>query len=279
MLPSLSEILEAVGYGVLVPAAVAALGLWLALRLGGGEPLGVGAGLAAGFAALAASQSDWSFLHPQESWDWLPALALLAVVAATAEQALKQTTFSRWSLRFVVAALATVALTNSQLKRGPLPPYLIGAIPLAVLVLWAVLGLAVSRRPGGLVPALLTAAVFAAAALGEMGGFLTVAQAAGVVGAALAGWAVIAWRRPLPGVCRAGVAVFAVLLPAVVFVAAFNRVSDVPPASYLLVLAAPLCLGALSLLQLGQSAWRTAAVLVAATAVPLAAALALAARA
>jgi hypothetical protein len=276
MLPSPAEILEAVGYGLLLPAAVAVVGLLLALRLGGGEPLGVGAGLAAGFVALAATgQTDWEFLRPQEAWDWLPALGLLAAVAASVERV----GLARWSGRIVVAALTTIALLVAQSRREPVPSYLFGAIPLAVLILWTVLDLAARRHPGGLLPALLTLVAFAAAALGEMAGFLTVAQLGGVVAGALAGWALVAWRRPRPGVCRAGVGPFAVLLPGVLFVAFFNSYSDVPVASYFLLLAAPFCLGATALLQLGPSALRRALILGAATGVPLAVALVLAARA
>jgi hypothetical protein len=282
MLPSPAEILEAVGYGLLLPAAVAAVGLLLALRVGGGEPLGVGAGLAAGFVALAATgQTDWDFLRPKEAWDWLPALGLLAAVAAAAEQFVKWPVIVRWAGRVVVAALAAVVLVRAQSAREPHPlePYWHGAFALAVLTLWGVLDLAVRRWPGGTVPGLLTLVAFAAAFLGERAGFLTVAQLGGVVAGALAGWTLIAWRRPLPGVCRAGAGPFAVLLPGVLFVASFNSYSDVPAASYLLLLAAPFCLGATALLQLGPSARRRALILGAATGVPLAVALVLAARA
>ncbi|HEX5269350.1 MAG TPA: hypothetical protein VFW33_02630 [Gemmataceae bacterium] len=279
MLPSAAEIAEAVGLGVLVPAAVAVVVLLLALRLGGGEPLGVGAGLAAGFAALAAMDSDWGFLRPAESWDWLPALGLLAVVVATAERGVKAPAVVRWAVRAVAAGLTAFLLVRAQSSRDVVPSWCYGALALAVLVLWGLLDLAVTRRPGGLVPALLTVVAFAAAGLGEMGGFLTVAQRAGVVAAALVGWAFVAWWRPLPAVCRAGVGVFAVLLPAALFVAAFNRSAEVPTASYLLLLVAPLALGAMSLLQLGPSSWRRAAVLAAVTLLPVAVSLILAARA
>jgi hypothetical protein len=275
-------ILPAVGYGLLLPAAVAVVGLLLAQRLGGGEPLGVGAGLAAGFAALAATgQTDWEFLRPKEAWDWLPALGLLAAVASAAEQFVSRTFVVRWAGRAAVAALAAVVLIRAQSAREPHPLdlYWHGALALAVLTLWGVLDLAVRRWPGGTLPALLTLVAFAAAALGEKAGFLTVAQLGGVVAGALAGWAPVAWRRPVPGICRAGVGPFAVLLPGVLFVAAFNSFSDVPAASYLLVLAAPFCLGATGLLQLGPSALRRALILGAATGVPLALALVLAARA
>jgi hypothetical protein len=187
----------------------------------------------------------------------------------------------RWVARAAVAALTAYLLVRAQSEREPVERYWYGGLALAVLVLWGVLDLAVRRWPGATLPALLTVVALGAAALSEMAGMATVAQRAGVLGGALAGWALVAWRRPQPGACRAGVGPFAVLLPGVLFVAFFNSksFSDVPAASYLLLLAAPFCLGATALLQLGPSALRRALILGAATGVPLAVALVLAARA
>src|SRR5438128_1557450 len=132
MLPSLDMIVKAVGGGVLLPGVVTAVALLLALRLRRGEPLALGAGLAAGFAAL------------------------------------------------------------------------------------AVTGLA------------------------------------GVVAGVVAGWAIVACWRPSEPVSRAGVPVLAALLPGVLYLSHFNNYGDVPAASYLLVLAAPLCLGLTTLLPFGN---------------------------
>jgi hypothetical protein len=281
MLPPIDEILQAVGYGLVVPAAVAVIGLLLTLWLGRGEPLGVGAGLAAGFVALAASQQDWALLRPKESWDWLPALCLLAVVAGTAEQLVKGPVVVRWVGRVVVAVLSAVLLIRAQSGREPQPlePYWYAALALAVLVLWEILDQAVRRVPGGIIPALLALTAFAAAAMGEQVGFLTLAQLGGVIAAALAGWALVAWWKPQPGVCRAGVAVLAVLLPAVLFVAWFNKSTETPPLSFLLLLGAPFFLGVTSQLPLSKSVWNRNVFLGAVTSGALAAALLLAAHA
>lgn len=281
MLPPIDEILQAVGYGLLVPAAVAVVGLLLTQWLGRGEPLGVGAGLAAGFVALAASQGDWAFLRPQESWHWLPALGLLAVIAGTAEQLGKWPVTVRYAGRAAVAALTAVILIRAQAGREPQPPgpYWYGGVALAVLALWEILDLAVRRLPGGAVPALLALTAFAAAAMGEQVGFLTLAQLGGVVAAALAGWALVAWWKPQPGVCLAGVPVLAILLPAVLFVAWFNKSNEAPPLSFLLLLAAPFFLGVTSQLPFGKSVWNRNVILGAVTSGALAAALLLAAHA
>ncbi len=280
MLPPPNVILYAVGFGLLVPAAVTVIALLLALRLGRGEPLAVGAGLAAGFVALAATeQIQWGFLRPEESWDWLPALALLAAAAAFAEQIGKPSHVIGWAGRLVVAALTAGLLVRAQSARQPVEPYWYAAVALAVVALWAVLDLAARRLPGGTLPALLALVALAAALLAELADLLTVAHLGGVAAGALGGWAVVAWRRPQPGVCRAGVPPLAVLLPGLLFVAYFNTFSEVPAASYFLLLAAPLLLGVTLLLPArGAPSLGRRLLPVAAALLPLAAGLALAAR-
>jgi hypothetical protein len=274
-------ILEPVGYGVLLPAVVTVVALLLALRLGGGEPLAVGVGVAAGFVALAATgQITWGFLRPAESWDGLPALALLAVIAAFEEQTAKHPRIVRWVGRVIVAGLAAALLVVRQSAREPLGIIWYPAVALAVLALWEVLDLAARRRPSRLAPALLALVAVAAAAIAELGGFATVALMGSVAVGALAGWAVVAGWRPDPAVCRAGIPVLAVLVPGLLFVSFCNAFADVPAASYLLTLAAPLCLGGAALLCADRLSrvWEVA-VLVASALVPLGAGVALAARA
>jgi hypothetical protein len=278
MIPSLDVILETVGYGLLVPAAVTVVGLLLALRLGG-APLAVGVGLAAGFAALVKrGQTLSDYLKPEEAGDWLPALGLLACVAAFVEQRGAGSLVVRWSVRLIFAALTAGLLVRVQSVREPIEPVWYGALALAVLALWGVLDLA-ARRPERMLPALLALAALSAGVLAELAGLSTIACLAEVVAGALIGCALIALWRPRPEVCRAGVPMLAVLLPGFLFLSYFNTYSysSVPPASYWLLLAAPLCLGVASLLPLGQSPLRRAVVLGTATLVPLAVALALAA--
>src|SRR3954467_15528150 len=96
MTPSPELVLRRVGLGVAIPAAVAMAGLlltrWWAQRHGGlaprgGDGLAAGAGLLAGFVALAGSgQLGWEFLKPTDSWHWLPLLSVLATVAGIVER-------------------------------------------------------------------------------------------------------------------------------------------------------------------------------------------------
>ena len=252
-MPSPDVLLKAVGCGLLIPVAVTFFVLLLGLRSRAGASLAVFDGLAAGFVALAATeQITADFLRPTESWDWLPALALLACVAGLLNPNGKLAFVLCWAVRLTVAGLVAWVLTRAQSGREsePLCGYCQAAFAGAILVLWATLDLALAapRRPGGVVPALVAVVALAAAALAELGGFMTLSLMAAVVPGALAGWALVAWLRPDPDISRAGAPALAVLLPGVLFVSYFNNYGNVPVASYLLLLAAPLCLGAVALL-------------------------------
>jgi len=281
MLPSPDVILNAVGYGLLVPALVTVVALLLAVRLGGGEPAAVGAGLAAGFAALPATgQIGLEIYRPVEAWDWLPLLGLLAAAAGWIEQIGKGSRAVRWVGRLLVVGLTAGLLVRAQAAREPKPIALswYPVVALVVLALWGVLDLSARRRPSAVTPALLAGVGLAAAAVAEFAAFTRVAQMGGVVAGTMGGWAIVAWRRPREGVVQAGVACLSVLLPGLLFAAYFNGYGDVPAASYLLLLAAPLLLGAVTLLPSPDPAplWR-GLLRVAAVLLPLGAGLALAA--
>jgi hypothetical protein len=286
-MPSPEVILNAVGYGLLLPAAVTVVALLLLLRLGGGEPLALGAGLAAGFVALSKTgQIKDDFFHPEESWDWLPALGLLAAIAATVEQLAERWRIVRWAVRLLVSGLTAGLLVRAQSERDP---FALGSYPalaasalqlgLAILLLWGLLDLSARRRPSAVAPVLLAFSALSAAILGELAGFSTVAHLGSVVAGTLGGWALVAWRWPQTRVVRAGISVVSVLLPGLLFVTSNNSYSDVPSASYLLIFAAPLLLAAATFLPFSDRHPRWRALCQAgATLLPLAAGLALAAR-
>jgi hypothetical protein len=279
-MPSPDLLLKPVVCGLLIPAAVTLFVLLLGLRSRAGASLAIFDGLAAGLVALAATkQITPGFLRPAESWDWLPAVALLACAAGLLKPGGGLSFVLCWATRLAVAGLTAWVLIRAQSEREsePLSRSWHVALAVAIFIVWVILDLAASRRPDGLVPTLLAVVALAAAALAEMGGFMTVCLMATVVPGALAGGALVAWLRPDPDISRAGTPALAVLLPAVLFISYFNNYSDVSAASYLLLLAAPLCLGVAALLPLRAFAGRWATlILVAAALVPAAVALALA---
>src|SRR5262245_25093861 len=119
MLPPPQFVIEALGYGVVVPAAVTAVGLSLARVAGwsarGGDLAAVSLGLFAGLAALGASrQAGWEFLSPDDAWEWLPALALLAAVVGVIERFHAVPGAIGWALRAGVAALTAWLLVRGE---------------------------------------------------------------------------------------------------------------------------------------------------------------------
>jgi hypothetical protein len=290
MLPPLDVLLNALGYGLLLPAAVTAIVLIVAIRWGlvprGGDLIGVAAGLTTGFAALAATgQITWGMLKPDDCWDWLPGLALLASAVGILDRMLIRPVpgmdgriglvrlLVRWLLRLIVAGLTTWLVVGTQAKLESIPTWMFGAIALIVTVLWGLDWLA-HRWPGPLLPALLAFTAFSAAGVMEFCGFLRLAQMGGVLGAVLVGCTLVAWRRPAELVPAGAIPALAVLLPGLLFATYFNTSSEVPLLSHLLVVVSPICLLATSVLPA-----RWVLVRVGATVLPLAVALTLAARA
>jgi hypothetical protein len=266
MLPPLKFLLEAVAYGVLVPAAVAMAVLILARRWGerhggeaprGGAGLAAGAGLLAGFVALAGSrQLGWEFLAPTDSWHWLPLLSVLATGVGIAERVTSWTPVARGGLRLLVAAATAWLLVRAESAVQAVNPGWLAGVGLAVLVSWGLLDPLARRWPGPGLPALLASVALAAGAVLALSGILKFAQMAGVLAAVLAGCAGPARWPPGESPARGAVPGLSVLLPGLLFAGYFNTFSDVPPASFLLVLAAPLGPGVAALLPSSKSAGR-----------------------
>ena len=248
--PPLDLLVPAVVHGLIVPAGVAAIVLALTLtwkrRRGGGATIGsadglaAGLGLLAGFVALAGSiQIDWDFLKPDDGWDWLLGLAILATLVGGIAGRPGSVSFGlRWGVRLVVAGLEGWLLARAEKVH---PAWALG-IALAVLSLWGLLDRLARRRPGITLPALLATIALIAAAVLELAGLLSFAQMAGVLGAVLVGLACLARWMPEASPARGAVPAFAVMVPGLMFTGELNTYSDVPPTSFGLVLAAPLAL-------------------------------------
>jgi hypothetical protein len=288
MLPPLKFIVEAVAYGVLVPAAVTVAVLILARRWGkrhageaprGGAGLASGAGLLAGFVALAGSrQSGWEFLAPADSWHWLPLLSVLATGAGVAEGVTSWPPVARGGLRLLVAAATAWLLVRAESAVQAVNPWWHAEVGLAVLASWGLLDPLARRWPGPVLPALLASVALAAGVVLTLCGILKFAQIAGVLAAVLAGCAGPARWSPGEPPARGAVPGLSVLLPGLLFAGYFNTFSAVPPASFLLVLAAPLGLGVTASPPYSKSAGRRGRALSAAvTLLPLGLAVTLAA--
>jgi hypothetical protein len=280
MMPSLDFILQALGCGVLVPAAVVAVGLLLALQVRNGARVAVAAGLFAGFAALAAAHLlEWAFLKATstDSWDRLPGLALLAVLL-TPDGDAPFLTGARRLARLGVPVLTGWLLVRTESAVEPVSLWWAAGIAAAVLAIWAALDPAALRWPGFGLPALLSIIAFGAALVCELSSNLRLAHLTGVLAAVLAGCAAVGSLRPAGPVVRAAVPAVAVLLPGLLFLSWRNNFGGVPPSSYLLLLAAPVLLGAASLLPSPYPLPRSRVLLrVSAALVPLGAGLVLAA--
>jgi hypothetical protein len=257
----LTAILSAVFFGILVPAVVTAAGLWLALRMKHGAALAVAAGIGAGLLALAASAgltawqtSDplvWGFLKPDRSWDWLPGLLALALVVGLIEQTLSLPVVLCWFLRLIVAGLSGWLLYRAELvyqsAEQPLESWWPLAIEGAVLILWGVLDYSARIHPTAWLTGSLTVVLFALAGVMELAGNMRLAQTAGVVGAVTLATTAVALWRPLPPIVRSVLPAIAVLLPGLLFANYFNNFASIPWYAYVLLLVAPLPLGAIGL--------------------------------
>jgi hypothetical protein len=293
-LPSFDVVVRPLGYGVLLPAALTAAGLLLAARPAlaarGGDILAVAIGLVAGFAALAGSgEIVANFLKPSSTWDWLPAVALLANALGIADRLILEPGLAsaksskqlwrslRWGTRLGIGLLAGWLLMRAQSALEPVSGGWIAALAVTATGLWA-LDFVARSWPGSVLPMLLTLVAFAAAALMHLCGFITLAMMGGVLGAVLAACTVVGWLRPHAAVTRGAVPALAVLLPGLLFCSHFNDYSETPAACHLLIVAAPLVLLVTSIPPVARlsSGW-LALLRVAVVLLPLAAALTIAA--
>jgi hypothetical protein len=271
-MPPAELLLRALVYGGLLPAAVAVLVLRPALVRPG---LGVSAVRALGACAAAggflAGYAALGEYH--DPWHWLPWLGLAAAVVT----AVPLPAPARAVLFAGVAALAAWLLLPPVDENGQPWPWAVRlALPAGALAL-GLLAPLVRRRPGPLVPALWALTAAAGAGVLERADLAKLAELTGVLAAALAGVALVAWRAPGRPVAHGAVPVAAVLLPGLMAEGRFQTFSAVPAASFALAAAAPLGLAVAELPGLralpprGRGAVRALAVLV-----PLSAAVALA---
>lgn len=202
--------IDAVGYGILVPACVAACVAWLCQRLLGGgvagrslAVLGLPCGYLAGYAL--AIEGTWV---PERNWHWLPYLAiaagLIGIVAAIDSSSLQRNVSKRLLLIatpvlfLILAIAASWALVPTWLKPEPAWTSRTVQIP-ACAGLLAMLLLVYRPLPArvaahSFVP-LLSLSAFSTAAFLAARISLNYGQLAGLAAAGFVGNAVVFWRR------------------------------------------------------------------------------------
>jgi hypothetical protein len=223
--------LEALWRGGITPAAVYALGL-LALRHSaalGERARRVGLGLAFGLGFLAGYATfDWVVLWPATSWNWLAYLPLAAALTALLPVVM-------------LPALAVLAawLLVPDFAGFPRLAWLT-PVAISILVLAAALRPLPYRLLGPGLPIVWLLTALGCAVVLMLSGNAKLAQLAGIVAALLAVAAALAWRWPLPEHLGSLTPALAVLLPGLLWNARFASYSEVPLASYVLVMAAPL---------------------------------------
>lgn len=299
MIPSVDMIVDALLYGVLIPAAVTlATLIFVALCRRRGQStsppqtltaektsakgriagtLAAALGLVSGWVALVITgQLSWDFLNLTDSRHWLLPLTLLAlainIVAGYSRSSITTMLF-RLGCAWVIARI----LVDAEAAIQPIGPGWYSAVGVAVFCLWGLLDIATERWAGVGFPVLLTLIALGMGALLEFAGILMFAQMSGVLAAVLASCSLFAWLVP-SAACRGMVPAVAVLVPGLLFVGYRNHFSEVPPTCFLLVLAAPLLLGmTVCLAPKEKPGWLWKFLAIAVTLIPLVTAITLAA--
>ena len=228
---------ELLKYGVVLPAAIAAvcgLSLWVrSMTPGVGRLIaaaGVGLGWLGGIFLLGLVPFLPEAGHP---WDWLPALAVLAIIGGRMPEVLPVRLMTAAVLAGITAY--TLIPTTSELRHRTQLQILLGPSPCFQALLDRPM-----KTTGGRFSTLLLASIAGAAgAVLEISGNGTFAQMAG------------AWRRrssgfrsrPIgQGVVAGYLPLVALLLPSIVMTGWLNSSSQVPIASYVMVGLSPLIL-------------------------------------
>jgi hypothetical protein len=227
---------EAIGCGMLLPAAVAAAMVAAARARSEATVRAAGAiGVAAGWLAAVLALDLTPLVPPSaRSWQWLPALAVAAALISGVQLRM----WLRAAAGILIAGVAGVILIpdweSLPLSRGKLQLLLAAA----VAALWALQWLT-DRPVSTWVPAALAVSALAAAIVLERGGTARFAQMAGALAAALVGAAGLGLR---PAVAAGCAPVAAVVLPGALVSGWLDSHSAVPFGAYLLAGIAPLAM-------------------------------------
>ena len=234
-----------VGGGVLAIAARSLDARWL--------PMAIVSASAAALHAGNATRHIFPWVPDHAGWRWLLVAALVALIGSLVASRLERHAAFGLLVHLGIAAVVTPCVVPTELHS---PPWLFGFVALA-----AANGLLLVRAgrglPGGAVP------LAAAAILGGGSALVSIfahsarfADAATLLAAALAAIAWPAWWRRLD--VSVALPAAAVFVPGLMLAGYYETFSEVPPASFALVAAAPLMLAILELpaIKRQPAAWR-----------------------
>lgn len=255
-MPPIQEVFDALRFAVL-PASVAALAVyWLVARLAPkrGGPVAGALAVVAGFAAGNHFRETLSYplddlrqgfvgalLHTEgantvDGWDWLPWLALLALLVGLATRPLPR--LVAWAVWLAVAGVAARLLV---------PPDLSILVPVAfaatVTLSWILLTHVARQHPAGWLPFALSVLCVLASLVLLHAHSARLGDVAMLLSSCFLGIAVPAWRRK--ATAEGAIPAVAVALPGLLLVGQQNTFSEVPLTSFLLPAIAPLGLALL----------------------------------
>lgn len=229
--------------GAVAPTIVAAALAWL---MGRGVASGLGLRYAGAAALAIGTLTGYALLslgplQPEAHWHWLPLVLMAGAFLGPLARATGISTLERYSLFAIVSFAAMFVLTPQW--EGLQPPRSTHVLLWGALAAVAACSLdaAATRRPGPLLPALLTCTLCAGGVVLALSGNLRFAQILGAAAGSCFGVALVT-ARPSCATLAAGLALPWTLLAAGTMLSGhLHSFSEVPLASYLLTPAAPAC--------------------------------------
>jgi len=179
---------------------------------------------------------------PTAHWHWLPYLLTLPSVIGPVSRARGVRLVERTLLYALVTGGAVWVLVPTWPDLQPARPAQIILWTACLVMLASLFELLVDRLRGASVPLLLALIMACGAIVLALSGSLRFAQILGAGSGALAGITIVQWFRAATGLEGLSLT-YAMLLGGALLIGRVNSFSDVPLASYLLVMAAPLALG------------------------------------
>ena len=236
--------IEEIVAGVIAPLLIASIVYGACLRLARFDPASryaAALALASGF-CTAFLFFTWAPLRPNEHWHWLPYLAVIAMIVGPASIATGVRRFERYALYLVVAAIAAFCLVPDWKSLETTRHWHRLIVGFGIALPCILLEELAKRRHGSLLPLSLFATCLAGSVVLVLSGSLKFAQLAGAVSFSLLGCSLVSLRSTKDAAFRGLMLAYTVLLGGLMYIARIHSFSQVPVASYILVLVAPIAL-------------------------------------